>query len=87
MLTRADMEWFWEQYLRSPVNGYNPFASPLRAPPALLGVLAPATVLIVGFDPLREEGRAYVERSEEAGVAVDHRHYPGLPHGFLSLAE
>jgi hypothetical protein len=22
------MEWFWEQYLRSPVDGYNPSASP-----------------------------------------------------------
>ena len=87
LLTRADMEWFWEQYLRSPVDGYNPFAAPLRAPPALLGGLAPATVLTAGFDPLREEGRAYVECPEEAGVAVDHRHYPDLPHGFLSLAE
>ena len=81
------MEWFWEQYLRSPVDGYNPFAAPLRAPPALLGRLAPAIVLTVGFDPLREEGGAYAERLAEAGVTVDHRHYPDLPHGFLSFVE
>ena len=87
LLTRADMEWFLEQYLRSPVDGHNPFASPLRAPPALLDGLAPATVLTAGFDPLREEGGAYAERLAEAGVAVDHRHYPDLSHGFLSFTE
>jgi acetyl esterase len=87
LLTRADMEWFWGQYLRSPVDSHNPFASPLRAPPALLDGLAPATVLTAGFDPLRDEGRAYAERLAEAGVTIDHCHYPDLPHGFLSFAE
>jgi len=87
LLTRADMEWFWAQYLRSPVDGYNPFASPLRAPESLLGGVPPTTVLTAGFDPLCDEGRAYAERLDEAGVAVDHHQYPELCHGFLSLTE
>ena len=87
LLTRADMEWSWAQYLRSPVDGYNPFASPLRAPESLLYGVAPATVLTAGFDPLRDEGRAYAERLDEADVSVTHHHYPRLCHGFLSFVE
>lgn len=87
LLTRADMEWFWDQYLRSPVDGYNPFASPLRAPTSLLRGAPSATVLTAGFDPLCDEGRAYAERLDSVGVPVTHHYYPALPHGFLSLTE
>ncbi|WP_132056661.1 alpha/beta hydrolase [Halorussus amylolyticus] len=85
LLTRADMEWFWDQYLRSEVDGANPYASPLRMPD--LSGVAPATVLTAGFDPLRDEGIAYAERLVEAGVEVRHDHYPEMPHGFLSTSE
>lgn len=87
LLTRADMEWFWAQYLRSPVDGYNPFASPLRAPESLLRGVASAAVLTAGFDPLRDEGRAYAERLDSVGVPVTRHHYSDLCHGFLSLTE
>lgn len=83
LLTRADLAWFWEQYLRSPVDRHNPFAAPLRADD--LGGVAPATVVTAGHDPLRDEGAAYAERLVDAGVAVDHRNYPSMVHGFLSL--
>ncbi|GKZ13334.1 alpha/beta hydrolase [Haladaptatus sp. T7] len=83
LLTRADMEWFWSHYLRSPVDGRNPFASPLRARD--LSDLPPATVVTCGHDPLRDEGIAYADRLADAGVSVAHDHYPGMAHGFLSL--
>ncbi|PSP75695.1 alpha/beta hydrolase [Halobacteriales archaeon QS_1_68_20] len=85
LLTRADVEWFWDQYLRSPVNRHSPFAAPLRADD--LGGVAPATVVTAGHDLLRDEGAAYASRLAEAGVAVDHRNYPAMPHGFLSFTD
>jgi acetyl esterase len=85
LLTRADMEWFWEQYLRSPVDGHNPFASPLRAPDH--SGIAPATIVTAGFDPLRDEGIAYADALADAGVTVNHDHYPSMVHGFLSVTD
>ncbi|SMO54328.1 alpha/beta hydrolase [Halorubrum cibi] len=85
LLTRADMEWFYEQYLRSPVDAENPFAVPLRADD--LGGLPPATVVTAGFDPLRDDGLALAERFDEDGTSVERRHYPAMAHGFCSLTD
>ena len=85
LLTRADMRWFFERYLRSPVDARNPFAVPLRA--ADLGDLPPATVVTAGFDPLRDDGVALAERFEREGTPVEHRHYPAMAHGFCSLSD
>jgi acetyl esterase len=85
LLSRADMAWFWDHYLRSPVDAHNPFAAPVRAPD--LSDVAPATVLTAGFDVLRDEGAAYAEQLADAGVPTDHDHYPSLAHGFLSLTD
>ena len=85
LLTRADMKWFYDQYLRSPVDAANPYAVPLRAPN--LGALPTATVVTAGFDPLRDDGVALAERFEREGTPVEHRHYPAMAHGFCSLAD
>ncbi|WP_255169268.1 alpha/beta hydrolase [Natrononativus amylolyticus] len=85
LLTEADMRWFWNQYLRSPVDAANPFTAVLRAPDC--SGVAPATVLTGGHDVLRDEGAAYAERLEADGVPVHHAHYPSLAHGFLSLTD
>ena len=85
LLTRDDMRWFYERYLRSPVDAANPYAVPLRARD--LGDLPPATVVTAGFDPLRDDGAALAERFEREGTPVEHRHYPAMAHGFCSLAD
>ena len=85
LLTRRDVDWFWDHYLSDSTNGEHPDASPLRADD--LSNLPPATVLTCGFDPLREEGAAYAERLSTAGVEVEHAHYPRMAHGFLSMAD
>ncbi|GAA0717707.1 acetyl esterase [Halorubrum trapanicum] len=85
LLTREDMRWFYEQYLRSPVDAANPYAVPLGADH--LGGLPPATVVTAGFDPLRDDGVALAERFEREGTPVEHRHYPAMAHGFCSLAD
>lgn len=85
LLTKADMAWFWDQYLRSPAGAHHPFAnlSTVRNHDGL----APATVLTAGHDVLRDEGVAYAEALGSAGVPTDHDHYPSLVHGFLSLTD
>ena len=47
--------------------------------------LPPAFVLTAGYDPLRDEGRAYAERLIDAGVKTTYVNYPGTIHGFFSL--
>jgi len=85
LLTRADLQWFFDNYLRSPVDAANPFAVPLRADD--LGGLAPATVVTAGFDPLRDDGVALANRFDREGTPVEHRHYPAMAHGFCSLSD
>ncbi|QDX41849.1 alpha/beta hydrolase [Salarchaeum sp. JOR-1] len=85
LLTRADMEWFWEQYVRSPVDAANPYASVLRARDH--SGLPDATVVTAGHDPLRDDGAAYADALGDAGTPVEHHHYPSMAHGFLSLTD
>jgi acetyl esterase len=82
-LTRAGMEWFTGHYLASADQKRHPEASPLLAPN--LSGLPPALVITAEFDPLRDEGEAYAQRLQQAGVAVTVSRYPGMIHGFVSM--
>jgi len=78
-LTRDAMDWYWAHYLGPDGDGSSPEASPLRADD--LSGVAPACVLTVEFDPLRDEGEAFAERLRTAGVPVESRRIAGLIHG------
>jgi len=82
-LTRADMQRFWDGYLRSEADGRHPYASPLRAD--RLAGLPSSFVLTCGFDPLRDEGAAFADRLAEAGVPTQYRQYDDMIHGFLTM--
>ncbi len=84
LLEKAGMEWFVAQYVQDPDLIKDPRVSPLCA--ADVSGLAPAYVVTAEYDPLRDEGRAYAEKLAEAGVAVTHLDYPGLIHGFFTMA-
>ena len=82
-LTEQFMDLATRSYVPDPQQRSDPRASPLVAdmPPGL----APAFVATAGFDPLRDEGEAYVERLRAAGVEVRHVRYRGLIHGFFNM--
>ncbi|MBX3442939.1 MAG: alpha/beta hydrolase [Planctomyces sp.] len=80
-LTRATMEWFWDNYLPDPQAGESPDASPMRADDHR--ELPPAFVLTAPFDPLRDEGRAYAARLVESGVETRFFEHRGMIHGYL----
>jgi len=79
------MEWFDECYLPDPLCGYNPFAYPLEADD--FSGLPDATVLTAGYDPLRDEGRAYAEALADAGADVESHHYEDVIHGFIGMLQ
>ncbi len=85
LLEMSSVEYYYDQYLDSPAHFGNDYAFPLRARD--LSDLPSATVLTAEFDPLRDEGVAYVRRLEAASVPTDHLHYDGQIHAFVSLFE
>ncbi|KAH7161011.1 Alpha/Beta hydrolase protein [Dactylonectria macrodidyma] len=67
---------------------YNAPPEDIRVSPLLAADLSelPRTFIqIAGADPLRDDGFAYAEKLEQAGVPVKVSVYPGLPHGFMML--
>lgn len=83
-LDRDTIVWFMSHYLADGQTGEEElYLLPLHTSD-LTGV-APAFVMTAEFDPLRDEGVAYVRRLQEAGVAVEHVHAADQMHGFLLL--
>jgi acetyl esterase len=83
LLTRDDLIWFWGHYLGDHVPGPDGYAAPLLA--ADVSRLPPALVITAEFDPLRDEGRAWVARLALAGVDVELAEYAGVTHNFVVL--
>lgn len=84
-VSKQAVDRFRDLYLSgTDIAADDPRVSPLNA--ADLSGLAPALVLTGGFDPCRDEGNEYAAALRSAGVAVDHRQFDGLTHGFASTA-
>jgi len=81
LLSKHDMEFFGSAYISNESDYLNPLISPLLASDHTK--LPPAFVFTAGFDPLRDEGKAYADKLKSAGVAVDYKNYEGTIHGFF----
>lgn len=77
-LERENMAMFNQHYAADAAHWR---ASPVLADQAGL----PATfVVTAGFDPLRDEGRAYAAKAIAAGVRTSYREFEGTIHGFAT---
>ena len=81
-LNAATMEWFFDHYTPDRSTRGDWRVSPLRA--KSLAGLPPALVVTAGYDPLRDEGRAYAFRLQQEGTLADLVEFGGMLHGFLS---
>ncbi len=82
--TAAAMQYFWREYLGGdalPSPAW--LAAPLRAESH--DGLPPAVLVTAEFDVLYDEAVSYAQHLRSANVAVVHRDYPGLFHGFLTV--
>jgi len=79
-LSRDELAWYWDQYTTSEQRGDVRAAIGLNRD---LAGLAPAVMVIAGRDPLRDEGWAYAEALQAAGVPMSIHQAPEMPHGFL----
>ncbi|XAE42821.1 alpha/beta hydrolase [Nguyenibacter vanlangensis] len=83
MLTARLMEWYAEQYVRTPEDLYHPLMAPVFA--ESLAGLAPAVIVPAEFDPLHDEATGYAQAMRAAGGQAELRCYPGTIHGYLNM--
>jgi len=84
LLSRADMQWFWNHYCPPAINRSNPLISPLHVADAK--GLPPTFLLVAELDPLRDEGLAYAAKLQRDGVPVIVKEGKGMLHGYTNAA-
>ena len=81
LLTIKVMQTLLDAYVPAGIDRAEPRLSPLRGPlPPVPGV-----VVAAGFDPLRDQARAYAAAQRDAGVDVRLLEERGLIHGFADF--
>ncbi|MET3291861.1 UNVERIFIED_CONTAM: acetyl esterase [Brevibacillus sp. OAP136] len=81
-LDRELMIWFGQHYLADEADSRHPYVAPLLADD--FSNLPPAIVITAENDVLRDEGLAYADRLQAAGIKVESLCEAGLVHGYFS---
>jgi acetyl esterase len=78
-------DYFRDAYIHSDEARMDPKVSPLFAADEDFRGLPPAHLVLCGWDPLKDEGRAYAAKLAAHGVPVTIREHSGMVHGFMNL--
>jgi len=82
-LGTAAMTYFWSAYLAEESARSDPRAAPLQAD---LQGLPPVYLVSAGLDALSDDSSTLAQKLRAIDSPVMHRHYPGVIHGFFSMA-
>lgn len=82
-LDHGTLEHDLRHYLRGEGDVTDPRVSPLRA--VRLEGQPPTCIHTAEFDPVRDEGEAYADRLQAAGVRASCRRHPGMIHLFYGM--
>ena len=83
LLTKDAIIWFQKTYTPNIEDRLKPTCSPIYNDD--FKNLAPAFVITAGYDPLKDEGMAYVDKLKDAENIVLYKDYKNLVHGFFNI--
>ena len=82
-LGKADMEWFFKNYLSSNLDAAD---SRIDLVNANLSALPPITIIAAEIDPLRSDGELLRDKLKAAGNNVTYQEWNGVTHEFFGMA-
>ena len=78
-------DYFRDSYVGKETDRMDPRVSPLFASDEDFAGLAPTHLVLCGWDPLKDEGKAYASKLAAHGVPVTIKEHPGMVHGFMNM--
>ncbi len=81
LLQKEKIAWYFDNYFSA--GGDRKSASPLYQ--EMTDKIPETLMLTAEFCPLRDEGILYCEKARQAGVKVEHYHFPDMIHTFVNM--
>lgn len=82
-ISKDEMEKYISLYVPQKEDRKNPYVSPLLS--EKFNQLPDALVITAEIDPLRDEGEAYYNKLNEAGIKSEIARFNGVTHGFITM--